>query len=272
MHLDTLRMIDGLKKSQQWKPVIVAIVFSFFIGLALRLVMGEMVYGYERIVMRVNPSAERAYVYGIRHFDARNSEFYDVRKARYFLDLAATASSTLPYVNHQLARISFLYGDFDLALAYIDNELLHHPQLSASSHYVRGLILGYMGRYNEAASDYEKYLEHHPDNWAALNDYAWVLLKAGRAKEALEVTALGLNLFPENPWLLNSDAIARYEMGDIVGANNSIERAADTITYLSQQDWLASYPGNDPRIAEEGINTFKKSIENNMHMISLVKR
>ena len=51
---------------------------------------------------------------------------------------------------------------------------------------------------------------------------------------------------------------------NMVGGENSI-----TVAKISEADWLNAYPGNDPKIAGEGIAAFKKAVENNMHTIGL---
>ena len=67
--------------------------------------------------------------------------------------------------------------------------------------------------------------------------------------------------------LQDSDAIAFYDMGEIDAALASIEKASETVRAVTKEDWLTAYPGNDPAIAHEGIETLRASIESNMHMI-----
>src|SRR6185503_11461879 len=98
-------------------------------------------------------------------------------------------------------RVAFLKGDFNKALARIDLQISLHSDKVPSSYYVRGLIEGFMGDYESAARDYKIYLKGDPTNWAAGNDYAWVLLKADKPKEALEVIDSVIPFWKENPWL-----------------------------------------------------------------------
>ena len=126
-----------------------------------------------------------------------------------------------------------------------------------------------MGIYDSAAKDYEYFLKFDPHNWAAINDYAWVLLKAGRAKEAAKATEEGLKYFPNNPWLLNSSAIALYEVGDLQKARTRALHAWETVQKVEEREWLHSYPGNDPAIAGQGIATFRRAVQENMHTIEI---
>ena len=213
------------------------------------------------------PSGQKAFAIGERHFNGQDVFHYDIdRAARYFYT-AERLDPNLRYVHHELARIAFLHGDYATAMAQIDTQIALEGDKTANSYYVRGLIEGYMGNYADAATDYEHFLKADPHNWAGINDYAWVLLKAGRFKDAAATTDAALILFPANPWLLNSSAIAHFELGDLQVAHERAQAAEDAVQKVSETDWLHSYPGNDPAIAGEGIATFRASVADNMHRI-----
>lgn len=222
---------------------------------------------YEDVAFTLRPTAARALAYGARHFSARDTEGYDLARAEYFYRAAATIDPNAPYVFHQLARIEFLRGNFDTALTDIDLQIAMHGDSEPNAYYVRGLIEGYMGRYDDAVRDYGHFLSFDASDWAAMNDYAWVLLKAKRATEALVVTTRGLVQFPDNPWLLNSNAIALYELGHYEAAHDVAARAAAAAAEVTAAQWLRAYPGNDPRDAAAGITALQSGSAENMHMI-----
>lgn len=230
--------------------------------------LGTFRNAYEVASIRLFPSAGRAYEYGSMHFDAKNAGSYDIELAAYFLREAEKLDPQYPYLQHQLARVAFLNGDFPTAISHINKEIELYGDMHANSFYVRGLILGFMGKYDEAANDYKHYLEFE-QNWAGINDYAWVLLKAGRAKDAAVATAEGLKQSPGNPWLLNSNAIALYEIGEVSKAREQARLALLAVMHITEDEWLKAYPGNDPRIAQTGILAFQESVRANMHMINL---
>ena len=194
---------------------------------------------------------------------------YDIETSEYFFNEALGLDPRYPYGQHQLARIDFLKGKFHSALWRINKELETNSSPSISSFYVRGLIEGYMGRYDEAAADYERFLEANPTNWAAINDYAWVLLKAGRAEDAAIATLKGLEVHPSNPWLLNTNAIALYELGYLPEARRQARAAVKAVSDITEEEWLVAYPGNDPRSAQDGIHALQDSIMRNMHTIAV---
>jgi len=222
---------------------------------------------YQLIHAHISRDASVAYEYGNMRFSAHHAAWYDVEAAeRYFL-MALERDPMLPYTHHQLARIEFLRGNFLDALILINRELAVNPDPSPSTYYIRGLIGGFAGLYDMSARDYETYLRADPTNWAAINDYAWVLLKANRSAEALEATARGLSYFPRNPWLLNSNAIALYEEGFIAEALDQAREATRYAMLLDEQDWLIAYPGNDPRVAHDGIQALSDSVRENFVVI-----
>lgn len=225
-------------------------------------------YAYEDLRFRLDPTPAHSFVYGEKHFDASDSSQYDLDRAEYFFNKAA-ADPALPYVYHQLARVSFLKGDFTKALAQINLQISLHGTSTPSSYYVRGLIEGFMGRYDASERDYAIYIKTDPTNWAATNDYAWVLLKADRPKDALTAIDKILPLWPESPWLLNSKATALFELGRLREAREAAMAASRAVIKISERDWMQAYPGNDPLIAAEGIQAFQKAVLENMHTISL---
>ena len=230
----------------------------------MRLLLTE---SYEYISYAIFPSAERAYIYGEIHLSPAFPKEYDINLAQYYFAKAASYDPPLPYVYHQLARIAFIQGNLAKALVLIDTQINNEGEATPPSYYVRGLIEGYQGNYSDAESDYAHFLKLEPDNWAGINDYAWILLKDNKPQIAAKITALGIAQYPNNPWLLNSNATALYEAGDVADARPIVERAMAAVTNLSRNEWSVAYPGNNPAISLEGLETFKKAVADNMHTI-----
>lgn len=244
--------------------VLVAVLFVVLCPPLLRTV----VRAYEDASLHMHPSGARAYGYANMHFDSRYSGLYDIARAKDLFEQALALEPTLLNVRHQLGRVAFIQGDYDKAMVYLDAEItMPNGPGTPSSYYVRGLIEGYIGEYDAAIDDYAKYLATDPSNWAAQNDYAWVLLKANRPAEALLATDNGLTYFPDNPWLLNSYATALFELHRYEEALVVAERAELAARSVTTAQWLTAYPGNDPRIAKTGISTLQESVEKNLVLI-----
>lgn len=222
---------------------------------------------YEDALFALAPSAERAYRYGDRHFSALTPEEYNIARAEYFFHKAEAIDATFPGVQHQLARIDFLHANFPEGIKRINREIETYGEKNPNAYYIRALILGYQGKYLEAAADYETYFTIAPANWAVINDYSWVLLKAELPEAALAAVEWGLREWPGNPWLLHNQVIALYELERYEEALQVAEAATTAVEIVSREGWLIAYPGNDPLLADEGIATFKKAVYDNKEKV-----
>jgi tetratricopeptide (TPR) repeat protein len=254
---------------RRWLTVVLAcIALALAIIVGARYLREPMIDWYEDISLALFPSGEKAFAYAERHFSSsRYPEDYDVNRARLLFLQAVHLDPSLLYVHHELARIYFLHSDFVDAMSQIDVQIELYGDTTPNSYYVRGLIEAYMGDYADSANDYAHFLPFDPNDWAPRNDYAWVLLKAGRAKDALPVLAAGLLEYPQNPWLLNSDATALYELGDTQDALSQARKALVALETLTPGQWSGAYPGNDPAIAPEGVAAFKQAVAENIQTI-----
>jgi tetratricopeptide (TPR) repeat protein len=255
-----------LFKKKDWRTIVIVTLAAVILcGLALSTRAGRN--AYENITFFLAPSSERAFAYGTNHLDYASADSYDIDRAQYWYGKVAVSDPNYHYLNHQLARIQFLHGNFNTALFYINKQIALEGTSTPNSYYIRGLIEGYMGRYDDAVKDYAYFVSKDPHDWAALNDYTWVLLKAQRYREADKVTAQALTQFPNNPWLLNSRATALYELHDYAEAYKTAKQASDAVQKVTTAEWSHSYPGNDPKVASEGLASFKKAIADNIHTI-----
>lgn len=262
--------MPSMTKNEEWRQMqYLGVIAALIVVFAYGPTSAAFSYAREETMLTIAPSADRAYRYGSQHFDVWRAKDYDLNRADRLFHRALQIDATHPFVQHQLARIAFLRGDFTLALIRINAEIRMHP--NPSSYYVRGLIRGFMGFYAEAAADYETFLHEEPTNWAGINDYAWVLLKQNRPGDALVATDWGLIYWSDNPWLLNSKATAHLEMGQLELAEEAARAAQEAVMHIGPTDWLQAYPGNDPLIAQEGILAFRKAVDENVHMIALAR-
>ncbi len=223
----------------------------------------------EFVMMRVDASAERAYLYGKRHFDAHEPDLYDIPLALSYFEHAYTLDREMPLVRHELARIAFLQDDMPRALEYINGEIAENPEPSPASYYVRGLIKAFTEDYAGAAEEYEIYFKIAPANWAAINDYAWVLLKSDLPEGALAALEWGLSEWPDNAWLLNNKVTALYELGRFEEARETAKRAQESAVKVTEADWLNAYPGNDPLVAGQGLASFRAAVQENAAKVAI---
>jgi tetratricopeptide (TPR) repeat protein len=191
---------------------------------------------------------------------------YNISTARISFSVSSILNPNLHGAHYQLARIHFIKGDFSRALDEINKELLAYPDFKRS-YYVRGLIYGYMGKYIEAAADFNEFLLWKPNSWAGYNDLAWVYFSSGKYEASRAASLAGLKVDSDNPWLLNSLGVSLLNLGDKKGARESFTKSSQALSSMSSDDWGKAYPGNDPKIYDQGFDQMRLSIKENMGLL-----
>lgn len=191
---------------------------------------------------------------------------YDLGKAEYYLRQSLAIDPRIAGAHYQIARIHFIRGEFSSALDEINKELELYPDFKRS-YYVRGLIYGYNRQFKEAEADFKEFLTWKPESWAGNNDLAWIYFQEGKYAEARDAVRAGLKTAPDNPWLLNSLGVALLNIGDKAGAKEAFIRALAVLGSLSEADWGAAYPGNDPGVYAKGLSQMRASLEANLKLL-----
>ncbi len=193
---------------------------------------------------------------------------YDLTTAERAFKQALAIDPRQAGAHYQLARVYFIKSDFADALREINTELELYPDFKRS-YYVRALINGYSGKLADAQADFKTFLEWKPSSWAANNDLAWVYFEDGKYAEAADAARAGLTIAPNNPWLLNSLGVALLNAGDKAGAKQSFEKALAVVGTMTDAQWGAAYPGNDPGVYSDGLSQMKESLEKNLQLTAL---
>lgn len=208
---------------------------------------------------------------GNHYFNVDGEGEYDLKKADYFFSRAIAIDPNVPDAWHQRARISFLRGDFRDALEKINIQIALHGDTLMASYYIRGLIYGYDNRLDKAIPDFERFLSWDKTNWAAHNDLAWVYFRKGDFRNANRLAVEGLKYNPDNPWLLTMKGITFLNLGRRGEARQTLQAALDKAKSLGEADWKKAYPGNDPKLARQGLSEMLKAIEVNLSLASVDK-
>lgn len=196
-----------------------------------------------------------------------SQEKYNIVQAERFYKIAIFSDYTYSGVHYQLGRIYFLNGSFDKAIAEFGAELSNHPDFS-KSYYMRGLTNGYARKYENAVSDFEKYISANPKTWAGYNDLTWIYLIKNDWEKAKETAEKGLQNDKINPWLRSNLGIALMNLEKFEEAKKEFLLAKSVSDKLSATDWTEVYPGNSPRIAESGIVEFKAAVNLNLAIVN----
>lgn len=190
-------------------------------------------------------------------------DHYNIALAKRFYEQSVSIDPVRQHNHYQLGRIYFLEGNYARALSEIDVEERFNPSFG-KTHYMKGLILGYMGNYRESAAAFGKFIESDPINWAGYNDLSWVYFSAGDFVSAKQTAEIGLGYAAGNPWLLNSLGVAELGLNDKARAHTAFQQALASLETMGPSDWGRAYPGNDPRIYDEGFRSMKESLETNL--------
>ncbi len=146
--------------------------------------------------------------------------------------------------HYALSRVLFVIGDFDNAREEILLSLKYDPK-NLRAYYVKGLIESYDGNLEESESDFSRFIEWAPKEWAGYNDLAWVELRQGKFEEALETTQNGLlETDDSNMWLLSNKGLALLNLDRFKEAQITYENVIEASRHSTEKEWKDAYPGN----------------------------
>ena len=136
-----------------------------------------------------------------------------------------------------------------------------------NSYYMRGLIYGTIGSFDKAAKDFKTVLEHGEKHWAVYNDLAWIYFQKGDYLNTEKTAQEGLKYTPDSVWLLISRGVALFNLNKKSEAREILLRAKSQAEFLTEDDWKRAYPGNNPKMAKDGLEQIKKVIEFNLELV-----
>jgi tetratricopeptide (TPR) repeat protein/predicted AlkP superfamily phosphohydrolase/phosphomutase len=120
-------------------------------------------------------------------------------------------------VLHTLGNYYVDAGDGPMALAVAERALKVDAN-NGESHFIKGIGLQRMGRYQEAAEAFRKAITLAPDMPEIYADLAMIYVNSGRAQEAMDLVDKALELSPERPDILYIKGLALGRMGNTVEA------------------------------------------------------
>jgi tetratricopeptide (TPR) repeat protein len=222
---------------------------------------------FSLIVVWVSPRAQSALA-GV--FFGKVPLLYHVTLAQSLYTMASEPrfGQAVPlYTNHHLSRTFFIQGDFKQALKYGYQELNLYPH-HFTAYYIIGLTYGYMDMPEHAIYAFGEYLKWHPESWAARNDRAWIQFRVGDIDGAIETMNPARELYPTNPWVANTYCVLLINKARYTEARAHCTQAEESAKQFSANTWGEAYPGNDPRIYEEGLQAMRASIASNLELLN----
>ena len=202
------------------------------------------------------------------YFDSpEENGFYNLDKSRRLYQTVIAMDETFVSPWYQLARIAFLYSDYEQSLQYIDIYQFLAEDPRPHSLYLEGLVLGFAGDTKASLRTLQAYYIYDNSSWYIHNNLAWTYFKLGNFTAMDTVTDAGLEHHPHNPWLLMNKGLAQYNLGNQEQALYFLDASDRYARSLEPKDWSRTYPGNDPAIAPVGLAEFRSILEANRKLI-----
>lgn len=196
-----------------------------------------------------------------------NGGAYDLEKAVKWYKAAAFVDDKSWIAHYQLARIYFIKNDLKTALAEIDKALAVDPK-NKRAYYVRGLVDGYAKNYKASQDDFQKYVDYYQKEWAGYNDLAWAYYQDKEYQKAVDIALKGLEVAPDNPWLLNGLGVSYDALGEKEKGKAVLDKVATLAKDMKADDWKKAYPGNNPETAQWDLAHFRVDVSANLNLAS----
>lgn len=133
-------------------------------------------------------------------------------------------------VNPALLRgasaVALRLDDAAAALAYAERLLAVAPETGVDA-FNRGMIFDRLGAPTEAERAYRAALEVSPENWAAMNNLAVILLGRGEAAEGLQWASNAAQMAGDQPNAVRTLGWAQYANGNFQSAIATLQRALE---------------------------------------------
>jgi tetratricopeptide (TPR) repeat protein len=198
-------------------------------------------------------------------------EAYDINRAERLYDRIHSLDPTIAWVWYQKGRMAFLRGDYEQSLEYLTIYQAASTEVWPQGLYLRGVVQGFAGQPEAALETLLTYYEYDNASWYIYNNLAWTYFQLGQFDDMNTISAVGLELHPNNPWLLMNRSLALYNLGKVEQAKTFINQSYEQAVQLSQSDWSTTYPGNDPAIASMGLTEFLSVVEANRSLINMAE-
>ncbi|MFA7319314.1 MAG: tetratricopeptide repeat protein [Parcubacteria group bacterium] len=195
-----------------------------------------------------------------------NNGAYDTKKSERYFSWALRLNPQADAAYYQLSRIHLVGNELDLARNEIDRSLAINPQ-NQRAFYIRGLINAYDKKYDDAISDFQKFVAWAPAEWAGYNDLAWVYSLNKDFENTKNIAQVGLDKTGDrNPWLLDNLGVAYINLGESKKAEEIFAKVKDISGDMTAEEWAMAYPGNDPSLADMTLGKFKTDVDTNSQL------
>lgn len=242
-------------------PVAFTVIAGIGIGVGTYLVQSHV----------RTPRTTDPFLLGQHYFNSDNATdgVYDLKRAAYYYGQAVTEDpGKYPLAWYQLARVMFVQGRLYESLQYLDKQEAYFQDQIPNIYYMRGLVYGFLAKrtgdaahWEKAAENFTKFTEHVPGSIYGFIDLSWIYFAQGKYDEMLETVAPFRE--SDNPWIQNMYGLALLNTGKASEAHDAFAKAEELASGLTTHDWGKVYPGNDPRLWDPGLESFRSAVKAN---------
>jgi predicted Zn-dependent protease len=125
-----------------------------------------------------------------------------------------------------------------------------------------------MNQEKNAIEAFSRYIDTHPNTWAGRNDKAWLQFRIGDIDGAIQTLEPVVKNDPNNIWVQNTYCALMINKRDFVNAKKACDNAKRIADVMTEEMWGTAYPGNDPRVYGDGLQAIKKSLQENIKLIT----
>ena len=201
---------------------------------------------------------------------------YDLALARQYFTAAAERNPRVsPLLWYQFGRLEFIEGNLDEAIAKFERQLEYFGEAEPNVLYMKGLAYGYKARrtndpadWRQAELAFNNFLPYAPASPWTRVDLSWVYFAQGKYEDMKPVLEAGLEIRPDNPWLLNMYGLALLNTDESEAALKVFLKAHGAALRLTEADWGKAYPGNHPDLWGSGLAEFQSIIAKNIELAS----
>jgi cellulose synthase operon protein C len=154
----------------------------------------------------------------------------------------------------------------------LQNLLLQHPNATDAMH-ILALISQSTGRFEQAASLYNRLLQIDPNNSVAINNLAWIMCEhQQKYQEALELAQRGLEESPDYIDLVDTRGMAYFRLGDLEKARRDFSQCVKLYppqtpalagSYFHLGRTLARLAQEDVSLKNEALKNLKQALDLN---------
>lgn len=244
--------------------------------------LGWLYFGapYNEAVREQMPDTTDPFMLGMYYFnqDEDPEGPYDLVLAReYFEDAiredGLDGTFDNKWVWYQLGRIDFLEGKFNSAIYKFNKQVEYFGDDPHNVHYMLGLTYGFKAQATDDPKDWEnaeagfvRFIEIAPGYPWPLVDLSWVYFSQGKYEAMVALLEPEVEHFADNAWIQNMYGLALLNVGRREEAHTYFERALTLAEQLTIQDWGDSYPGNDPKTWQSGLDQMRAAIRKNLEL------